>query len=205
MDIDIKGGMRFSARYGETIPKEFYSRSTETVASELLGALIIRRLEGRVLGGMITEVEAYFGPEDPASRASKKGSIGRAMYRDPGRTLIYMVHNNWLLNIVTTAGGPGAVLIRSIEPLIGVEKMFRRRGVERKRLLTTGPGRLTRALGITKELDDTPVYIRGGELELLHYLEPSSGEIGRSGRIGVSKDLETPYRYYLLSSGYVSR
>ncbi len=205
MDIDIKGGMRFTARYGETIPKEFYSRPPDRVAPELLGALLVRRMGNRVLGGMITEVEAYFGPEDPASRASKKGSIGRAMYREPGRTLIYMVHNNWLLNIVTTAGGPGAVLIRSVEPLIGVEEMFRRRGVSRKRLLTTGPGRLTKALGITRELDDMPVYIRGGELELLYYLEPGSGEVGRSGRIGVSRDLEEPYRYYLLSSDYVSR
>jgi len=197
--------MRFSPRYGSTIPRDFYAGRPDEVAPRLLGALLIRRIGGKVLGGMITEVEAYFGPEDPASRASKHGSVGRAMYREPGRTLIYMVHNNWLLNIVTTLDGPGAILIRSLEPLIGVEEMYRRRGVDRKRLLTTGPGRLTRALGITKELDDRPVYLRGGEIEILHYLEPGADEVGRSGRIGVSRDLEEPYRYFLVTSEYVSR
>jgi len=199
------GDMKISRRYGDTVEAEFYDRRPDTVARELLGKLIITRVNNHVTGGLITEVEAYFGVEDPASRAAKPGKIGEAMYRPPGKTLIYMVHGNWLLNIVTSSDEAGAVLIRSIEPLIGIETMYVRRGVTKKRLLTTGPGRLTKALGIDATLDNVEVYIENGVIEVKHYLDFSEAEIGRSGRIGVSKDLREPYRFYLINSRYVSK
>ncbi|HIQ13112.1 MAG TPA: DNA-3-methyladenine glycosylase [Thermoprotei archaeon] len=191
--------MRISRNYGQIIEKSFYEPRPDIVAKKILGKILLR-IEGDILmGGMITEVEAYFGPEDPASRASKKGWIGEAMKRDPGYTLVYMVHGYWLLNIVTTLGGAGAVLIRGIEPLIGIEHMRRYRGVFKKNILTSGPGRLTRALNITKELDNIPVYNVESCIQILDYLDIDEYDIERSHRIGVSKDLHEPYRFYIKS------
>ncbi len=197
--------MKISPRYGEVVEKGFYDRDPDTVAMELLGKLIISFVGDEATGGMITEVEAYFGSDDPASRASKPGWIGEAMYRSPGKTLIYMVHGNWLLNIVTTSNAAGAVLIRSIEPLIGIEVMRRRRGVDRKRLLTTGPGRLTKALGIDKSHDDIEVYRRDSPIQIIHYLTLDMHEILRSHRIGVTRDLPTKHRFFIRDSEYVSK
>lgn len=197
--------MRLSPNYGEILQQKFYNESPDEVAKKLLGKLLIRVLDNKVMGGMITEVEAYFGRDDPASRASKKGKIGDAMWRDPGHTLVYMVHGNWLLNIVTTEREAGAVLIRSIEPLIGIEYMRSLRGVKQKKLLTTGPGRLTRALQITKEEDGIPVYMSDSSIIVLDYLILDEEEIERSYRIGVTKDLPHPYRFYVKYSDYVSR
>ena len=197
--------MRLSPNYGNILQQKFYSDSPENVAKKLLGKLLIRILDDMVIGGMITEVEAYFGREDPASRASKKGKIGDAMWRDPGYTLIYMVHGNWLLNIVTTEGRAGAVLIRSLEPLIGIEHMRRFRGVTQKKLLTTGPGRLTKALKITNEEDGIPVFEEDSVIKVVDYLVLEDSDIERSYRIGVTKDLPEPYRFYVKYSDYVSK
>ncbi len=197
--------MRLSPNYGEILQQKFYNEPPDKVAKKLLGKLLLRVLDDKVMGGMITEVEAYFGKDDPASRASKKGKIGDAMWRDPGHTLVYMVHGNWLLNIVTTEGEAGAVLIRSIEPLIGIEYMRSLRGVKQKKLLTTGPGRLTKALKITNKEDGIPVYMSDSSILILDYLMMDDKEIERSYRIGVTKDLPNPYRYYVKYSDYVSR
>ena len=197
--------MKPSKYYGSVIPQEFYNSTPDDVAIRLLGKLLLRRWRGKLLGGMITEVEAYFGPEDPASRASKGGVIGEAMNRPPGHTLIYMVHANWLLNIVTLESKPSAVLIRSIEPLVGVEEMYINRGIKDIKVLTTGPGRLTKALNIDKSLDGIEVFNEDSELFILYYMDIEDREIGRSKRIGVTKDLEEPYRFYILENPFVSK
>jgi len=197
--------MRLSPNYGNIILQNFYNDSPDKVARKILGKLLIRTLDDIVVGGMITEVEAYFGREDPASRASKKGKIGDAMWREPGYTLVYMVHGNWLLNVVTTMDNAGAVLIRSIEPLIGIEHIRLFRGVSQKKLMTTGPGRLTKALKITNEEDGIPIFKDDSSVKIVDYLEVDDSEVARSHRIGVSKDLPEPYRFYVKYSIYVSR
>jgi len=103
------------------LPRSFYERDPAVVARELLGKVLIRRLASQVLSGKIVETEAYYGENDPASKAYKgRKTFNEPMFREVGRTFIYMVHGNWLLNIVAHPKGEvGAVLIRALEPLQG--------------------------------------------------------------------------------------
>lgn len=131
------------------LPHKFYNRPTLTVARELLGARLIRILDGVKLVGLISETEAYFGFDDLASHA-KAGRTIRTdpMFGKPGYAYVYFTYgNHWMLNAVTEKEGfPAAVLIRAIQPIEGVEVMIeRRQGRD-----TFGPGKLTQALGITK-------------------------------------------------------
>jgi DNA-3-methyladenine glycosylase len=137
--------------------RAFYSRSTLTVARELLGLVLVHQTRDGRAAGVIVEVEAYIGQSDPACHAS----VGRTarndpMFGEPGHAYVYLnygIHN--LVNVVTEpVGTPAAVLIRALEPLEGIDLMRRRRGVPRHgqpidlHRLCQGPGNLTRALGI---------------------------------------------------------
>lgn len=131
------------------LPRKFYNRPTLTVARELLGARLVRVLDGIKLVGLITETEAYFGLDDLASHA-KAGRTVRTdpMFGQPGHAYVYFTYgNHWMLNAVTEQEGfPAAVLIRAIQPIEGVEMMMKRRQGRD----TFGPGKLTQAMGITK-------------------------------------------------------
>jgi len=198
--------MRLSPKYGLIVEKEFFQRSSDIVARELLGKLLLRYINDIVIGGIIVETEAYFGAEDPASRASKGGKIGELMYREPGYILVYMVHANWLLNIVTGyLGQPSAVLIRALEPMIGIELMRRNRGVYDMRILTSGPGRLTKALKIDDSFNKFNVCDDDSPIKILYFYEYDENEVGRSMRIGVTEDLDKPYRFFIRDNEYVSR
>ena len=131
------------------LPREFYNRPTLTVAREMIGARLVRVLDGIRLVGLITETEAYIGEEDLACHA-KAGRTPRTavMYGLPGYAYVYFTYgNHWMLNVVTEREGfPAAVLIRAIQPIEGAEVMSERRNGRD----TFGPGKLTQALGITK-------------------------------------------------------
>lgn len=131
------------------LPREFYNRPTLTVARELIGARLVRISEGIKLVGLITETEAYIGETDLACHA-KAGRTPRTavMFGSPGHAYVYFTYgHHWMLNAVTEREGfPAAVLIRAIQPVEGVDVMSaRRQGRD-----TFGPGKLTQALGITK-------------------------------------------------------
>ncbi len=188
------------------LPREFYVRDPKIVAKELLGKVLVRKLEDKVLSGIIVETEAYYGFKDPASRAY--GGIKKysePMLGKPGITFIYMVHGNWLLNIVTLPEGEAsAVLIRALQPLEGVEVMKKNRGTENIYNLTNGPGKLTKALKITKELNEVDVTDEKSPLVVL-----KNGKlkfrVGASHRIGVKKDLPQKLRFFIEGSPYVSK
>ncbi|WKZ35908.1 MAG: DNA-3-methyladenine glycosylase [Anaerolineales bacterium] len=132
-----------------TLPRSFYNRPTLTVARELIGARLVRILDNVKLTGLITETEAYIGEEDLACHA-KAGLTRRTapMYGLPGHAYIYFTYgHHWMLNAVTEREGfPAAVLIRAIQPVEGIDVMAeRRQGRD-----TFGPGKLTQAMGITK-------------------------------------------------------
>lgn len=144
------------------LPATFYERPVLDVAPDLLGARLVRRLAGasgmpeRILGGYIIETEAYQGESDLACHA-RAGYTPRTavMYGPPGRAYVYFIYGmHWMLNCVTgPAGMPEAVLIRAILPVMGLDEMARRRGVDGAgRTLpatwTNGPARLCQALGI---------------------------------------------------------
>jgi DNA-3-methyladenine glycosylase len=129
--------------------REFYNRPTLTVARELIGARLVRILDGVRLVGLITETEAYVGESDLGCHA-KAGRTPRTqvMYGPPGHAYVYFTYgNHWMLNAVTEREDfPAAVLIRAIQPVEGVEIMSARRNGRD----TFGPGKLTQAMGITK-------------------------------------------------------
>ena len=131
------------------LPSEFYNRPTLTVARELIGARLVRIMDGIKLVGLITETEAYIGEEDLGCHA-KAGRTPRTvvMYGPPGHAYVYFTYgNHWMLNTVTERENfPAAVLIRAIQPVEGVEVMYARRNGRD----TFGPGKLTQAMGITK-------------------------------------------------------
>jgi len=131
------------------LQRNFYNRPTLAVAREMIGARLVRLLDGVKLVGFITETEAYIGEEDLGCHA-KAGRTPRTavMYGPPGRAYVYFTYgNHWMLNAVTEGEGfPAAVLIRAIQPVEGVEVMYARRGGRD----TFGPGKLTQAMGITK-------------------------------------------------------
>ncbi len=188
------------------LPQEFYLSNPSQVAVALLGKKLVRKIGNYTISGIIVETEAYYGKSDPASRARKGGKLSKIMLGPPGRTLIYMVHGNWLLNIVTCPKGvAGAVLIRAIEPLSGLSLMMRNRGINDVKKLTNGPGRLTKALNITNKLNNLPVFDKKSEITIYEGRKISSGEIAKSFRIGVSKDLDTPLRFYIKGNPFVSR
>lgn len=131
------------------LPRKFYNRPTLTVARELIGARLVRILNGVKLVGLITETEGYIGKEDQACHA-RAGRTPRTlpMYGAPGHAYVYFTYgHHWMLNAVTEREGfPAAVLIRAIWPIEGTEVMSARRGGRD----TFGPGKLCQALGIGK-------------------------------------------------------
>lgn len=187
------------------LSKGFYNQDTGKVARDLLGKSLVSRSEKTIISGKIVETEAYYGPEDPASRATKKkNKINELMWEKPGLALIYMVHGNWLLNITTEKKGtPGAVLIRALEPIEGIEIMKKRRGRDKLKELASGPGKLTQALKITKSLHGTDLT----SSEKIYIKKPRKEcqiEINSSHRIGVKEDLDGKHRFYINNSDHVS-
>jgi DNA-3-methyladenine glycosylase len=190
----------------ETLPKSFFERDPALVAKELLGKILVRRLNSKRLSGKIVETEAYYDEDDPASKAYKgRKGFNELMFLDVGRAFIYMVHGNWLLNIVAhPKGGVGAVLIRAVEPLHGIEIMKKNRGIADIYALTNGPGRLTKALKITKEQNSLDVTKPKSEIAIFEG-PVESFEIRTSHRIGVKIDLPQKLRFYIKGNRFVSK
>ncbi|MEM5879641.1 MAG: DNA-3-methyladenine glycosylase [Candidatus Aenigmatarchaeota archaeon] len=188
------------------LKKKFFTRSPEKVAKELLGKILVRKLNEKILSGRIVEVEAYFGEKDPASRAflGRPKHCVKLMKDEPGKILVYNVHNNWLLNVIAhEKGKTGAVLIRAIEPIEGIEKMKESRKTENILGLTKGPGKLSKALAIDKSLNGIDSTNEESQINFFDVSEKF--EIVRSHRIGVNKDLAKPLRFFIKGNKFVSR
>jgi DNA-3-methyladenine glycosylase len=180
--------------------KSFYSRETEEVAKELLGKILVHKN----CKGKIVETEAYFGDKDPASHAyRKKTKRNFLMFETPGKAYVYFCYgNHWLFNIVAKKDeNPGAVLIRALEPIEGIELMKKRRKISNIFNLTNGPGKLTQALGIGKEQNG--LDLAGDVL----FLESSNEkfETVKAERIGISKGKFKFLRFYIKDNEFVSR
>ena len=140
------------------LPREFLARETETVARDLLGVWLVRASPEGLTGGPIVETEAYGGPTDLASHAragrTKRTSV---MFGPVGRAYVYLVYGmHECLNVVAYQGrDAGAVLIRAIEPRLGVDLMRRRRGgrTDPEPRLAAGPARVCQAMAVTRAFD----------------------------------------------------
>jgi len=190
----------------KVLPRSFYERDTSEVARALLGKILVHRGHEGLTSGKIVEVEAYYGEGDPASRASRgKTKMNEIMWGPGGRAFVYMVHGNWLFNVTAEREGiPGAVLIRALEPLEGIELMRKRRGTKLEKELTSGPGKLTEAMAITGAHHGLDLTDQDSELVIVEG-EPKDFTVGSSHRIGVSADLERKLRFYMDGNPFVSR
>ncbi|PYN46831.1 MAG: 3-methyladenine DNA glycosylase, partial [Candidatus Rokuibacteriota bacterium] len=133
------------------LPRLFYLRPARAVARDLLGCIVVSRRGRAVTAGRIVETEAYLGPEDAASHAAFRPRSHALFYGEGGFAYVYLNYGiHYCLNAIAGAAGrPGCVLVRALEPVAGLSAMARRRRVEPdSRRLASGPGNLTRALGI---------------------------------------------------------
>lgn len=186
------------------LPRSFYMRSAKVVARDLLGKVLIYNRGRTVLKGKIVETEAYFGEKDPGSHAFR-GITPRnsVMYRIGGTVYTYFTYgNHWMLNIVTgVEGKAGAVLIRALEPLEGIESMRKARKMDGLENLCSGPGKLTQALGVSRQHNGTDI------MEGMLSIEDSDEKFGivKTTRIGITVGAELPLRFYIKGSRFVSR
>jgi DNA-3-methyladenine glycosylase len=194
----------FASGSGRVLPDTFFARKTLSVAVDLLGKLVA--LPEPCVVGRIVETEAYFG-EDPASHSSR-GLTPRTsiMFGPPGRAYVYFIYGMYeMLNFVTEPEGkPGAVLIRAIEPVFGEERMLKRRKIKtnNRSLLTSGPGKLTRAMGIKMKHNGEP--LQGPNLFVIDDgYTPKN--ISASGRVGISMAQDEPWRYFISDHPFVSK
>ena len=194
-------------RRAATLPVRVFDRPAEVVARELLGAIVLSRVDGLLTAGRIVETEAYLGFDDPASHGyrHRRNERNSALFGAPGTWYVYRSYGvHWCANLVCEEEGrASAVLLRALEPLRGLEIMAARRGTTDSRLLCSGPGKLCQALGITRELDgltslDSPVTVVSGPA----IAEPDTEA---TPRIGITKAADWPLRYAVAGSPWTSR
>ncbi|HEY3839429.1 MAG TPA: DNA-3-methyladenine glycosylase [Bryobacteraceae bacterium] len=191
------------ARLGPILPRRFYERPATEVARDLLGKVLIHG----ATGGVIVETEAYLGLKDAASHAyCGVTERNKVMFGPPGFAYVYFIYGMYeCVNVVCEPeGSAGAVLIRAVEPLLGIELMkIRRPGAKRLRDVASGPGKLTIALGITRALNGADVT--RGPLMLRDRRGADPFEIEAGPRIGISKCADWPLRFTVAGSEFVSR
>jgi DNA-3-methyladenine glycosylase len=198
----------------QPLPRKFFLSDPRRVARALIGKVLVRQESARVrLTGRIVEVEAYLGEEDPAAHsASGLTARNAVLFGPPGYAYVYFIYgNHYCLNVSCEPDGQaGGVLFRAIEPLSGIEEMARARGLvlngpKDLRLLTSGPGRLSEAFGITRERDNgCDLTLSSGSLWLGDDGYRARG-IVVTPRIGITKAADHPLRYILGKSPFVSR
>jgi DNA-3-methyladenine glycosylase len=177
---------------------------TLALARYLIGKLVVRALPEGLVSGRIVETEAYVVGDAAGHAYRRMTPRNRSLFLEPGRAYVYFAYGlHDMLNVSSEAAGIGAgVLIRALEPLEGVPIMRRNRGAERTADLARGPGRLAEALRIDRSLDGVDLC-RQGPLWLAHG-DREPGEIGQSVRIGISREVDRPLRFYLRGSPFVS-
>lgn len=192
----------------QKLPRSFYARPALEVARDCIGKVLVYRSPEGEAAGRIVEVEAYAGPDDLAAHSARGRRTKRTevMFGPPGYAYVFLLYGaSWAMNLVVAdEGEPHAVLIRAIEPIRGLDLIAKRRNMPTTaRELTNGPGKLTKALGITgadygRDLVGDIVFLEEGE---------ARAEIGRSHRINVDYAGEwakVPWRFYERGNRYVS-
>ncbi len=177
------------------LPRQFYERPTVEVARELLGKVLVHG----GAAGVILETEAYLGGDDLASHTAR-GITPRTkvIFGPPGHAYVYLIYGMYeCLNLVAEPDGKaGCVLIRALQPIAGIESMFRRRPAARKIAdLASGPGKLTLAMKITRahngcDVTRGPIFVR-------KWLQEPPVEIEATPRIGITKCADWPLRFVI--------
>jgi DNA-3-methyladenine glycosylase len=197
------------------LARSFYERDPRTVASELLGKLLVRREEHLLLAGRIVEAEAYLGLTDPGSHAYRGQTPRNAvLFGPPGHVYVYFIYGNHYCTNVSCqpAGDAGGVLLRALEPVHGTAEMAALRGLtlpanprpSQLRLVTSGPGRLSQALSITRERDNAK-DLCSSESDLYIVDDGSAAPpISATGRINVTHAPDDKWRFVITGNPFVS-
>lgn len=192
------------------LPRSFYDRDPRVVGPELLGKILARRQGRKTLVARIVEVEAYLGADDPAAHASiGKTPRNAVLFGPPGHAYVYFIYgNHYCLNVSCLPDGtPGGILFRALEPLEGIEEMFKLRGIpcdSDLRKLTSGPGRLAAAFGITRERDNgKDLASAKSDIYIADDGAPAPQALVTK-RIGINKAVEMPLRYIVAGNRFVS-
>lgn len=192
-----------TGRGARPLSVRFFLRPPEIVARDLIGCLLLVGRGGRRVGGMIVETEAYGGVEDPASHAYafRRYAGNASLYLPAATWYVYRSYGlHWCANL-TCGGIPGsAVLLRAIEPLVGLRVMRRRRGAVVDALLANGPGKLCQALGIDRGFDG--VRMPASRAVVLPRRGRPAVEVSR--RIGITRAADRPMRFVLAGTRWAS-
>jgi DNA-3-methyladenine glycosylase len=199
-------------RLHKALPREFYDRDPRRVCRELLGKVLVRNGARKYLAARIVEVEAYLGKNDGASHSFVGRTTRNAvLFGPPGFAYVYFIYgSHYCLNVSCLPDGvAGGILFRAVEPLLGIEAMAKARGLDLNgmrnlRDLTSGPGRLAEAFGITRERDngkdltsaDSDLFIADDGYRVQKVLT--------TPRIGITKAAERPWRFVIAGNSFVS-
>ncbi len=202
-------------RAAAVLSREFFNRDAVTVARELLGKLLIRREGRKLLAGRIVEDEAYLGQDDPAAHAyAGRTARNFVLFGPPGHAYVYFIYgNHYCLNVSCMPEGQGeGVLFRAMQPVFGIEAMSQARGLElpsspripQLRAISSGPGRMSEALDITRERDNNKDLTSGQSDLWLADDGFRPDEIIATPRVGITKAVEQPLRFAIAGNPYVS-
>ena len=202
----------YSLRKLVILPTVFFNRDPRKVGRALLGKVLVRKSGKTLLAGRIVETEAYLDGDPAAHSFVGRTARNDVLFGPPGCSYVYFIYgNHYCLNVSCLPDGvPGGVLFRAVEPLVGVEEMARARGLELEsagdlRRLTSGPGRLAEAFGITRTRDNgksftdpkSDLFIAGDGYRVR--------KVEETVRIGITKAAEMPLRYVVAGNPFVSK
>jgi DNA-3-methyladenine glycosylase len=212
----VKPATLGSPATAKVLSRRFFNRDPRLVSPELLGKLIVRRNGRKLIAGRIVEVEAYLGADDLAAHAAA-GRTARndVLFGPPGHAYVYFIYGvHYCLNISCLPDGEaGGILIRALEPVSGLEEMATARelgdldfdSVRDLRKLTSGPGRLSEALGVTRPRDNGKDMLSPRcDLQVRDDGFVPNG-IETTPRIGITKSAHMPLRYVIAGSKFLSR
>lgn len=192
------------------LPHSFYLRSSVTsIARELLGKLLVTNIDGTITSGIIVETEAYSWRERGCHAYGKRQTLRNSvMFGLGGVAYVYLCYGiHHLFNIVTNAtGAPEAVLVRAVQPRDGIDMMMERMDTTKLNRITSGPGKVSKALGINRSLTGTD--LTGDTIWLLDdALLIKRSDIVATTRVGIDyagADALLPWRFYLKNNDWVS-
>ena len=194
----------------QVLQRAFFNRDPRLVGPDLLGKILVRRQRRKKLTARIVEVEAYLGADDPAAHASiGKTARNAVLFGPPGHAYVYFIYgNHYCLNVSCFPDGiPGGILFRALEPINGIEEMFALRGIPAGsdlRRLTSGPGRLAAAFGITRERDNAKDLTNAKSDLYIGDDGAPPPEVLITKRIGIKKAVDMPLRYIVAGNMFVS-
>jgi len=199
-----------------SLDADFFNRDPRRVARALLGKLLVRRTPHGILAGRIVETEAYLGKGDAAAHsAAGRTARNAVLFGPPGYAYVYFIYgSHYCLNVSCLPDGvAGGVLFRALEPVAGIEQMAEARGVAEKtdlreisslRKISSGPGRMAEALGVTRARDNGKNLVNArSDLRIVH----DGYRVRRvtvTPRIGIVKSAEQPLRYFIAGNPFVS-